>query len=248
MNINLVNEIKQICNTDKYEIGFAKLTGLLNPNWNKYSYGISLIRKLDNSIIDKIINGPTIEYYHHYNDINDELNQKTDEILSLLKSNNIDAVAIKATVEDKALDDDYRRTLRYPFSHKLVATQAGLGWIGKTDLLITDRFGPRLRLASILISSSISEIGKPINESFCGKCNLCVINCPAQAATGRLWNSNIDRDEFYSPFKCRQYCRKISEERIEKEISLCGICISVCPKGEKSKNNKSRCKNEKILY
>lgn len=236
MNIDFVKIIKQICNTDKYEIGFAKLTGLLDPKWNEYNYGISLIRKLDNTIIDRIKNGPTIEYYHHYNEINVELNQKADEIVSLLKSNNIDAVAIKATVHDKDLDDgykdDYRRTLRYPFSHKMVATQAGIGWIGKTDLLVTDRYGPRIRLASILISTCISETGKPINESLCGDCNLCVINCPAQAATGQLWNTNTDRNDFYNPFKCREYCRMISKVRLEKEISLCGICVSVCPKGE----------------
>ena len=37
-------------------------------------------------------------------------------------------------------------------SHKMVATRAGLGWIGKADLFISSRFGPRLRLVSILIN------------------------------------------------------------------------------------------------
>ena len=233
MNTDLVGEIKQICDPDKYEIGFAQLSGLLHPKWDEYSYGISLIRKLDDSIIDNIKNGPTMEYHHHYNDINNELDKKTVEIISLLKINSIRAVKVKPTVEESDLDGNYKRTLRYPFSHKMVATRAGLGWIGKTDLLVTDRFGPRIRLASVLVSSRISVTGKPINESLCGECNLCVINCPAQAATGKLWNDTIDRDEFYDPFRCRNFCRKISEEEIRKEISLCGICISVCPKGKR---------------
>lgn len=232
----LEQKIKQICNNDDYEIGFASLSGLLNQKWSKYKYGISLIRKLDGNIIDKIKNGPTIEYYNLYNDINVELNNKADEIVKLLKENDIDAIAIKATVEDKELDDDYNKTLQYSLSHKMVATQAGLGWIGKTDLFISHRFGPRIRLASILTSSKEFEPGKPINKSECGNCDLCVKNCPAKAATGLSWNSTIDRDSFYNPFKCREFAREISANNIHKEISLCGICVSVCPKGKENCN------------
>jgi len=157
---------------------------------------------------------------------------KIDVICKLLKNYNIEAYPIKATVEDSELDDTYKKTLRYFFSHKMVATRSGIGWIGKTDLLITSRFGPRVRLASILMTSSITDIGNPINASQCGNCNICVDNCPAQAATGKSWTIEIDRNEFYNPFKCREFCRQISADKIKKEISLCGICISVCPKGK----------------
>ncbi|MDY6865277.1 MAG: hypothetical protein SVY15_04805 [Halobacteriota archaeon] len=114
----------------------------------------------------------------------------------------------------------------------MVATKASLGWIGKTGPLVTEKFGPRIRLASILVSSSISETVRPINESSCGKCDIFIVNCPAQAATGKLWDITIDRDEFYSPFRYRQYCIKTSRKGIGIEESLCGICMSLCPKGE----------------
>jgi epoxyqueuosine reductase QueG len=226
-----LEEIKQICPHEYYEFGFASLYGLLQSDYSEYKYGMSLARKLDDSIIDKISEGPTSLYYDLYRKINNELNQKTEEISNLLKTYNIGACPIKATVDESELDENYEKTLRYNFSHKMVATQAGLGWIGKTDLLVSSRFGPRLRLASILMKSCISGTGNPINESQCGKCNICVKKCPAQAATGELWSAEIDRDAFYNPFKCRKFCRKISAEKIKKEISLCGICISVCPKG-----------------
>jgi len=90
---------------------------------------------------------------------------KTELISILLKTYHIDAYPIKATVEDNEIDGTYKKTLRYPFSHKLAATRSGIGWIGKTDLLITSRFGPRVRLASILTAVNISQIGVPINES-----------------------------------------------------------------------------------
>lgn len=72
-----------------------------------------------------------------------------------------------------------------------------------------------------------------MTESKCGDCNICVDSCPAQAATGQLWTVEIDRDQFYNPFKCRKFCRQILAEKIKKEISLCGIRTSVCPKGGK---------------
>jgi epoxyqueuosine reductase QueG len=229
----IINEIEQICPTEYYEIGYASLKGLLKPEYSKYKYGISLARKLDDQIIDQISNGPTDLYYDLYGNINNELNMKTEAISNLLKSYHIEACPIKATIGDSESDDTYKKTLRYPLSHKLVATRSGIGWIGKTDLLVTLRFGPRVRLASILMTVNISDSGIPINESQCGSCNICVNNCPAKAATGQLWTTSIDRDIFFDPFKCKKYCRQISRDKIKKEVSLCGICVSTCPKGKK---------------
>ena len=110
-------------------------------------------------------------------------------ISNLLKTYHIEAYPIKATVEDSEIDDTYKKTLRYPFSHKMAATRSGIGWIGKTDLLVTSRFGPRVRLASLLTTENISHSGIPIDESQCGSCNICVNHCPAKAATGQLWTS-----------------------------------------------------------
>jgi len=229
----IINEIKEICPQENYEIGYASLSGLLKPEYAKYKYGISLARKLDDQIINQISNGPTDLYYDLYCNINDELNMKTEAICNLLKTYHIEAYPIKATVADSELNDTYEKTLRYSFSHKLAATRSGIGWIGKTDLLVTSRFGPRVRLASVLTTANISNSGVPINESQCGSCNICVNHCPAKAATGQLWTTSMDRDVFFDAFKCRDYCRKISAERIKKGITICGICVSVCPKGKK---------------
>lgn len=224
------DEIRKICSEDLYEIGFASLRGLLEPQWSRYRSGISLARKLDDSIIDGISDGPTNAYYDHYHRVNVELHQKGEEIVKLLSDYDIEAVSVKPTVKDHELDEDYRKTLRYSFSHKMIATRSGTGWIGKTDLLVTRKFGPRVRLASILMTAAVPVIAEPVNESLCGTCNICVESCPAKASTGKLWSTGIDRNEFFDPFRCRAYCRKISAEKIQKEISLCGICVSVCPR------------------
>ena len=51
--------------------------------------------------------------------------------------------------------------LTAPFSFKFAAVNAGLGWIGKNDVVITKQYGPRVRLSVILINEIfVYEIGR----------------------------------------------------------------------------------------
>jgi epoxyqueuosine reductase QueG len=115
----------------------------------------------------------------------------------------------------------------------MAATQAGLGWIGKTDLFISYKFGPRVRLTTIVMDQKLPFANNPVRSSECGSCNLCVNKCPAQAATGKLWNTDVKREDFFDPFKCMKKCRELTLKNFNKEVSICGICISVCPIGKK---------------
>jgi len=221
-----------VSDRDKYIVGFADMTGLLHESISEFSYAISIARKLDDEIIDGISGGPTRDYSDHYNEINSELAGVVKAISRNLEENGYENIAIGPTVSDTTMSEDYLRTLRMPFSHKMAATRSGLGWIGKTDLLVTKQFGPRVRLASILLKDKPDSPGIPIEHSFCGNCNVCVVSCPAQAATGGLWDTGIDRDNFYNAFKCMEKCRELSLTALNQHISLCGICLSVCPRGK----------------
>lgn len=217
-------------NRDCYEYGFADLRGLLVGPYERYGYGIAIVRRLDDSIIDAIEDGPTREYFDHYHAINDELNRTVDAVVTDLTALGIAAEAVPSTVRDEMLDATFRSTLSYALSHKMVATRAGLGWIGKTDLLVTSRFGARVRLATVLTTTSL-EAGQPIVESQCNDCCVCVEQCPAQAATGQSWHAGLARERFFDAFKCQAYCRKISLELLNEHISICGKCVCVCPQG-----------------
>jgi epoxyqueuosine reductase QueG len=228
----LQNEIINLLpNQNEYLVGFANMGTLLKKEY-PFKCAIVVGAKLDDSIIDGIEIQPTIDYFDHYKRTNDNLNELVIKISKYLTEHDIENQYISATVEDSELGDGYFKTLRYRYSHKMAATRAGIGWIGKTCLLISERFGPRLRLASVLTNHRFDTIGVPINESKCGSCMVCVEKCPAHAANGISWRADIDRDEFFYADKCRETCRKRSFEYIQKEISLCGICVSVCPIGK----------------
>jgi len=119
----------------------------------------------------------------------------------------------------------------------MIATRAGLGWIGKTALFISDEFGPRLRLVSILINKNPDTESIPIDYSKCGQCNICVEKCPATAANGKLWNINIHRDEFFDAYKCREKCGELAKQNLNVDIRICGLCVAVCPIGKRRRIN-----------
>jgi len=235
----IINDIlkRHLLPAENFISGFADLTGLLQDKFNGFNYGISIGYKLDFNIVDKVINGPTQEYYSHYRLINEELSLLTGKISEDLNRNEIETLNIDPTVSTAELDSIYFDTLRTDLSHKMVATRAGLGWIGKTDLFISREFGPRLRLISILLKTPVKTEFDPVNKSQCGNCNVCVDICPAKAANGKQWDIKVDREEFFDPFKCRNQCAEFGWTRLGIDARICGICVAACPVGRRKTTN-----------
>ena len=214
--------------------GLADLSGLLHERFKGYSYGISIGRKLDDAIIDSIITGTNMEYYRLYKETNVYLLSLVTDLAAKINALGVRSLTITPTSNQLYRSPEYTQTLRHYFSHKMVGTRAGLGWIGKSDLFVSVKFGPRLRLASILVDFPLKPLEPPIDSSRCGKCNVCVEACPAKAATGKLWNIKVDRDEFYDAYKCRDKAKEISLAATgQNDDEICGICIAVCPAGRK---------------
>lgn len=212
-------------------VGFADLGGLLHERYAGHPFAIVIGRRLDDAIMDDVADGPVRAYYDHYRDINRRLSDAVRAVADRVRRDGFDCRSVEPTVLDEQVAADYMETMRLDFSHKMAATRAGLGWIGKTDLFVSERFGPRLRLATVLADREVAPVGTPVTESRCGACALCVERCPAKAATGKLWSITVDRDEFYDPWKCREKCRELARTRIGVNESICGICVSVCPVG-----------------
>jgi len=227
---------KRLAAAKDYIYGFANLNGLLGDEYKEYPYGISIGKRLDDSIVDSIENGPTLEYLNHYKDINDGLNTLSTGICDDLRKEGINCLAIIPTVPTSGNKfKPYQKTLRYKVSHKMIATRAGLGWIGKTDLFISTNFGARVRLVSILIDRPVKITRQTIDKSRCGNCDICVKKCPAQAANGILWDIHTDRDVFFDAHKCREKCSELAKSLLNTDTRMCGICVSVCPVGKYSR-------------
>lgn len=114
------------------------------------------------------------------------------------------------------------------FSFKYAAVNAGLGWIGKNDVLITEKYGPRVRLSVVLIDYPF-EPGNKITESRCASCRKCVDICPHKALTGLDWDINARRNDIIDYHLCNLKRSKYIEKHGRK--SSCGLCMVVCPYG-----------------
>lgn len=115
------------------------------------------------------------------------------------------------------------------FSFKYAAVNAGLGWIGKNDVLITTKYGPRVRLSAILIDYPF-PYGEKVTESRCpSNCTKCVDICPHRALTGKRWNIDSKRSEIIDYHLCNQKRSAYIEKHGRK--NACGLCLVVCPFG-----------------
>jgi len=114
------------------------------------------------------------------------------------------------------------------FSFKYAAVNAGLGWIGKNDVLITEEYGPRVRLSAVLIDYPFMP-GERITESRCGTCTKCVDICPHKALNGVNWDIDAQRSEIIDYHLCNKK-RSVYMESIGRKHA-CGLCMVVCPYG-----------------
>ncbi len=113
------------------------------------------------------------------------------------------------------------------FNHKMAATSAGLGWIGKNGLLISTEYGPRLSLVTVLTDASLDP-DVPMEYSLCGDCTLCMQYCPSQAITGLEWSRSSPFAELVKTGACRSH--KAAKRATDGKPN-CGLCINICPYG-----------------
>ena len=173
-------------------------------------------------------NAPTPEYLEELISLNtrlDALGMKCEEFLI---NNGYNAYA----QTKKRLGTDFGEFNSFELPHKTIATRAGLGWIGKSALFITNDYGSALRLSSVLTDAPLN-IGKPILKSKCGKCMECRDACFGRAISGKNWNYKLKRNDFYDDKKCEKYALKVSEENLGKADTVCGKCIFACPHTQK---------------
>ncbi len=203
-------------------VGFADLKELETAARDNFPYGISIVVALNPQVVSNIKIGPTAEYHGEYKKVNELLDNLAEKTVMFLTGKGYRAKVRPATFEED------KSTLTAKLPHKTVATRAGLGWIGKSALLVTRLYGPAVRLVTVLTDAPI-EPGIPINESLCSHCLHCHDACPAHAITGEKWKAGMPREYLYNAFACRDMARNLSQKLIGESVSICGLCITACP-------------------
>jgi len=184
---------------------------LSNHLVRRYDYAISLGKEVLLSILDDIQDGPTPLYFHHYRQLNIFLDRAALKLASCLTAQGYLALPIAAS---QVID---WKNHRAHLSHKKIGEMAGLGWLGRNNLLVNRELGSRFRLVTVLTNLPL-RTDTPVPFS-CGDCRRCLTVCPAQAIR-----------ETPGEFNHMACFEKLKEFRNRGLVGqyICGICVKAC--------------------
>jgi epoxyqueuosine reductase len=192
---------------------------LLDP----FHRAVSAAVRLPWSIFEQIADRPTPTYAAAYRTANRILDEIAFLTANALQRDGFNSLPLPAS---QTWD---RENYCGAISHKAVGRMAGLGWQGKSLLLINKEYGPRIRLVTVLTDAPLVADGPVPNR--CGKCTLCRDACPAGAIKGAGTKDHyLSREQALDLQLCADKLDQFGKLS-GVGVNVCGICIKVCPFG-----------------
>ncbi|MBI4706685.1 MAG: epoxyqueuosine reductase [Candidatus Omnitrophica bacterium] len=183
---------------------------------NNLDYAISLGIRLSQAVLQEISDSPTRLYFHHYRQVNNALDQVSLRLVNYIQGKGFKALPIPAS---QILD--WQKQTGH-LSHKKIGELAGLGWLGRNNLLVNKKFGSQLRLVTILTNFPL-KADNPGKDN-CGDCFCCVKICPA----GAIKNNPAEFDHLV----CFEKLKDFQKQRLVDQY-ICGVCVNACRSKEK---------------
>jgi epoxyqueuosine reductase QueG len=177
----------------------------------EYPYAISTAVALSRGVLDTIEKEPTRVYQYHYRTANTLLDQIALKLVNAIEGSGFRSLHVPASQITNWAD------VSGDISHRYIAVKAGLGFIGRSALLVTPRFGAQVRLVSVLTDMPL-DTNEPI-EGDCGNCRACIKPCPAKAIGETV--DDFDREA------CLEKLRYFKKHLVGQHI--CGVCVKACP-------------------
>jgi epoxyqueuosine reductase QueG len=182
---------------------------------------------LADAAVDQCETGPTPLYHHVYTLANQKLDLLTFALAAAVQRAGYRALPLPAS---KLMNVDQ---LTGNVSYKALGRLAGLGWQGKSLLLVNPEHGPRFRMGVVLTDLPVAADAPVCNR--CGSCTACTDACPA----GAIKNVGTDthyasRDEALAFAKCAAMCMEVFAKRPHIDKPICGVCVRACPWGARS--------------
>jgi epoxyqueuosine reductase len=179
-------------------------------------WAVSYLFRVEPATLVGLDRGPTLAYFREYERINKRLVDTGEGLVRFLE-----AAGHRARfVDDDAPDGPHDPPV---FASKTAATRAGLGWIGKTALLVTPEWGPAVRLGTVFTDATLTA-GEPVEGARCGRCRACVDACPADAGRDVDWRPGMALELLFDAAACDR-----QQQRYPQYDTICGTCIWACP-------------------
>jgi epoxyqueuosine reductase QueG len=188
-----------------------EIIGLGDHISRAYAFAVSLGLLLPRGVLETLTDGPTLFYLHHYRQVNYRL-----DMMAYLLAKEIEKRGHGALPFAASQMVDWQNQKGH-ISHKHIGVAAGVGWIGRNNLLVHPRFGARVRYNTVLTTMDLTA-GEPVGFG-CGDCFACVSVCPASA---------IGREP--GDFDHRGCFAMLQQFKNKRNLGhhLCGLCVKAC--------------------
>jgi epoxyqueuosine reductase QueG len=206
-SLNLGLDLFGVGDISEVKKEFAILPDLLM----RFDKAVSLGIGLSGAVLSEISDRPTRLYFHHYRTANAILDQLAFRVSGYIQKKGFLALPIPAS----QILDWQKQTAH--LSHKQIGVLAGLGWIGRNNLLVNNKLGARIRLATILTNMPL-KVDKPLKTG-CGVCRRCLEICPAGAIK--------ERAQDFDHIKCFEKLKEFQKQRLVDQY-ICGVCVHAC--------------------
>ena len=203
-------------------VGFCKLPSAPVKELPDNTFAVSIGVKLSDAVLKTIDGGPSFVYFQHYRTANALLDQIAFRLAREIEKAGFSALPVAAS-QSLGKNNPYHGVT----PHKTAAVLSGLGFVGKSGLFLSEKYGSKVRLATIITDMPLAN-ELPIIENGCGDCHACQTACPAGAIFGTTPTTDGERN--FDPEKCSRYMKEHFQD--VGRGSVCGICMKVCPKNK----------------
>ena len=132
---------------------------------DRFNTAISIGIPVSPAVLDTLTEKPNFLYKAHYQQINHLLNDIAFLISSEINELGYLSIPIPASQILKW------KPMKAHLSHRVIAQLAGLGWNGRNNLLVNEKYGSQIRLVTVLTDMPL-EIDRPVDMN-CGDCYAC---------------------------------------------------------------------------
>jgi epoxyqueuosine reductase QueG len=186
----------------------------------RFKTAISIAVPVSRTVLATIREHPNQVYFHHYRQLNALLDRIALKVAQALERAGHCALPVAAS---QIVDWQNQRA---HVSHKRIAAAAGLGWIGRNNLLVTPEHGSQVRLVTVLTDVPFETTHYSLlttHSSACASCRACIAVCPAKAIKESA--KDFDHQACFAQLKEFQRQGFVGQY-------VCGICVRACGRRE----------------
>ncbi len=200
---------------------FVNISSLSHKQNRGFPHAILIGQVLSPEFIRKVINTPdyvkemkrrncmeTDEFYLKER----KTDRMADSIAMFIRNKGYDAYS--QSEDNITASGDYdQENKSTPLPHKIIAGLAGLGWMGKHNLLVNPEFGSAFSMCTVLTNAPLETANNDLIESKCGDCDICKKVCPENIIKGKQWDMTTSREDLIDVHQCK----------------TCLMCMVFCP-------------------